>query len=129
MQLSRFVDVLSGYAVVKACNHVCCYKPVSRSVFVAQGVLTNSEADINQLIDDDLAALSSILDDKPYFLGSSPSAAGASAFGTLENYLYDGNDATPIPSMVRKYSNLVRFVDSVRADYYSDKLQKAGKSQ
>ncbi|KAL0040804.1 hypothetical protein WJX79_005933 [Trebouxia sp. C0005] len=94
-----------------------------------QGVLTNSETDINQLIGDDLAALSSILDDKPYFLGSSPSAADASAFGTLENYLYDGNDDTPIPSMVRKYSNLVRFVDSVRADYYSDKLQKAGKSQ
>ncbi len=100
-----------------------------QSVLVAQGVLTNSEADINQLIDDDLAALSSILGDKPYFLGSSPSAADASAFGTLENYLYDGNDATPIPSMVRNYSNLVRFVDLVRADYYSDKLQKAGKSQ
>ena len=123
------MDALSGYADVKACDHACCYKPVSRSVFVAQGVLTNSEADINQLIDDDLAALSSILGDKPYFLGPRPSAADASAFGTLENYLYDGNDATPIPSMVRKYGNLVKFVDSVRADYYPDKLQKAGKSQ
>ena len=122
-------DALSDCADVKVCDPACCYKLVSRSVCVAQGVLTNSEADINQLIDDDLAALSSILGDKPYFLGSSPSAADASAFGTLENYLYDGNDATPIPSMVRKYSNLVRFVDLVRADYYSDKLQKPGKSQ
>ena len=94
-----------------------------------QGVLTNSEGDINQLIDDDLAALSNILGDKPYFLGTQPSAVDASAFGTLENYLYDGNDASPIPSMTRKYGNLVRFVDSIRAEYYSDKLQKAGKSQ
>lgn len=99
------------------------------STSAVQGVLTNSEADINQLIDDDLAALSAILGDKPYFLGPQPSAVDASAFGTLENYLYDGNDATPIPAMTRKYSNLVRFVDAIRADYYSDKLQKAGKSQ
>ena len=98
-------------------------------LFVAQGVLTNSEADINQLIDDDLAALSKILGDKPYFLGSHPTAADASAFGTLENYLYDGNDATLVPAMTRKYSNLVRFVDSIRAEYYSEKLQKANKSQ
>lgn len=94
-----------------------------------QGVLTNSEADINQLINDDLAALSKILGNKTYFLGSQPSAADASAFGTLENYLYDGNDASPIPGMVQKYPNLVQFVDSIRAEFYSDKLQKAGKSQ
>ena len=102
-----------------------------RGISFVQGVLTNSEADINQLIDDDLAALSAILGDKPYFLGSQPSAVDASAFGTLENYLYDGNDATLLPAMTRKYSNLVQFVDAVRSDYYSDKLvvQKAGKSQ
>ena len=94
-----------------------------------QGVLTNSEEDINQLIGDDLAALSNILGDKPYFLGSKPAAVDASAFGTLENYLYDGNDASPIPAMTHKYSNLVRIVDSIRAKYYSDKLHKAGKSQ
>lgn len=99
------------------------------SLSVAQGILTNSEEEINQLIDDDLAALSKILGDKPYFLGSRPSAVDASAFGTLENYLYDGNDATPVPAMTQKYSNLVRFVDKIRAEYYSDKLQKAGKSQ
>ena len=93
-----------------------------------QGVLTNSEADINQLIDEDLAALSGILGDKKFFLGSEPTAADASAFGTLENYLYDGNDAAPIPAMTRNYPNLVRFVDSIRAEYYADKLQKAGKS-
>lgn len=98
-------------------------------MFSVQGVLTNSETDINQLINDDLAALSAILGAKPYFLGSQPSAVDASAFGTLENYLYDGNDAIPIPAMTRRYSNLVRFVDAIRADYYSDKLQKAGKSQ
>ena len=99
------------------------------SMATLQGVLTNSEEDINQLIGDDLAALSNILGDKPYFLGSKPAAVDASAFGTLENYLYDGNDASPIPAMTRKCSNLVRFVDSIRAEYYSDKLQKAGKSQ
>ena len=92
-------------------------------------MLTNSEAEINQLIDEDLAALSKILGDKPYFLGARPSAADASAFGTLENYLYDGNDACPIPAMVSRYNNLVRFVDSIRAEYFPDKLQKAGKSQ
>ena len=94
-----------------------------------QGVLTNSEADINQLIDEDLAALSNILGDNTYFLGAHPTAADASAFGTLENYLYDGNDACPIPAMVRKYYNLVQYVDSIRAEYYPDKLKKAGKYQ
>ena len=94
-----------------------------------QGVLTNSEADINQLIADDLAALSNILGVKTFFLGSQPTAADASAFGTLENYLYDGNDATPIPAMVRKYPNLVQFVDMIRAEYYADKLQEDSKSR
>ncbi len=94
-----------------------------------QGVLTNSTADINILIEEDLRALSAILGDKPYFLGSQPSAADASAFGTLENYLYDGNEESPIPAMTRKYSNLVRFVDSVRTQYYADKLGKSGKAQ
>lgn len=94
-----------------------------------QGVLTNSEADINQLIADDLAALSNILGVKTFFLGSQPTAADASAFGTLENYLYDGNDATPIPAMVCKYPNLVQFVDMIRAEYYADKLQEDSKSR
>ena len=94
-----------------------------------QGVLTNSEAEINQLIADDLAALSNILGDKTFFLGSQPTAADASAFGTLENYLYDGNDATPIPAMVRNHPNLVQFVDMIRARYYADKVQKASKSR
>ena len=92
-------------------------------------MLTNSEEDINKLIEEDLAALSNILGDKPYFLGDNPTAADASAFGTLENYLYDGNDATPIPAMTRRHSNLVRFVDSIRTNFYSDKLEKAGKGQ
>ena len=105
-----------------------CFFSAVKHLSVLQGVLTNSEADINVLIEEDLTALSKILGDKPYFLGATPSAADASAFGTLENYLYDGNDATPIPALTRKFPNLVRFVDAIRADYYPDKLDKGGKS-
>lgn len=94
-----------------------------------QGVLTNSDQDIDYLINEDLSALSGLLGDNPYFLGPNPTLADASAFGTLENYLYDGNEASPIPGMVRKYPNLVRFVDSIRANYYADKLSKQGKAQ
>ena len=94
-----------------------------------QGVLTNSDADIDFLINEDLRALSGLLGDNPYFLGPNPTLADASAFGTLENYLYDGNEASPIPAMVRKYPNLVRFVDSIRTDFYADKLSKQGKAQ
>lgn len=119
----------AGTACMRHMHNIPFLDSLIPSMATLQGVLTNSEEDINQLIDDDLAALSNILGDKPYFLGAEPAAVDASAYGTLENYLYDGNDASPIPAMTRKYSNLVRFVDSIRAEYYSDKLQKAGKSQ
>ena len=49
-----------------------------------QGLGRHSEADINFLIDEDLAALSQMLGDKDYLLGRHPCLADASAFGFLD---------------------------------------------
>ena len=49
-----------------------------------QGLGRHSEADINFLIDEDLAALSQMLGDKEYLLGRHPCLADASAFGFLD---------------------------------------------
>ncbi|DBB04158.1 TPA: hypothetical protein ACH3X1_013204 [Trebouxia sp. C0004] len=83
-----------------------------------QGVLTNLEADINRLINDDLAAFSSILDDKPYLLGSSPLAADASALGTLENYFLMVMMLPPSHQWCANTATWCGLWDSVRADYY-----------
>jgi glutathione S-transferase len=49
-----------------------------------QGLGRHSEADINHLIDEELAALSQMLGDKAFLLGQRPCAADATAFGFLD---------------------------------------------
>lgn len=53
-------------------------------MLAVQGLGRHSEADINHLIDENLAALSQMLEDKRYLLGQQPCVADAAAFGFLD---------------------------------------------
>lgn len=54
----------------------------------------------------DLAALSALLGEQPYFLGAAPHAVDASVYGFLGNIL-DSGLRTPLTDVAASYSNLV----------------------
>lgn len=97
-------------------------------VIALQGVLTNSEEDINTLIDEDLATLAALLGSKPFFFGGTPTVSDACVFGFLESHLYSGNEIY-VSQSIRRHSNLVAFVDRIRERYFADKLAKLGKGR
>lgn len=51
---------------------------------LVQGLGRLSEADVNMLLDEKLAALSQMLGEKRYLLGEQPCVADAAAFGFLD---------------------------------------------
>ena len=94
-----------------------------------QGILTNSQHDINILIDEDHAALSAMLGEKKYFFGNQPSTTDACVFGFLQSTLYGKHESSHIVVSLKKHCNLVHFVDSIREEWFADKLAKLGLGQ
>lgn len=92
---------------------------------MVQGVLTNSHEDINALIAEDFAALSGLLGDKTYFLGSQPAAVDACVFGFIQVHTH-GPD-TPLSRAVKKHPNLVRYADNIQRTFFADRLEKGFK--
>ena len=67
----------------------------------SQGIICNSTEEITALAKEDVDALAGMLGYvSPFFFGEEPTAVDAAVFGMLENYLYDGNFESPLPSMV-----------------------------
>jgi glutathione S-transferase len=85
----------------------------------AVGVGRHSGPEIVQLADRSLGALSTLLGDKPYFLGDAPCGLDATAFGSLAGAL------TPffcsaLRQRAETYGNLVAYVDRMMRRYYPD---------
>ena len=83
----------------------------------AVGIGRHTEPEIVALGQRSLAALSSLIGDKPYLMGERPCGADASVFGMLAMIL------TPFfPSELRNralgYPNLVAYVDRLMAQFY-----------
>ena len=93
-----------------------------------QGTSTNSEHDIGIIVEEDLAALAAFLGDQRYFFGDTPSVTDATVFGFLEAPLYDGLKS-PVGAALQKHANLVRFIDSIREEYFADRLAKFNQSK
>ncbi len=85
----------------------------------AQGLGRNTEAEIFQLANRDLTALSDFLADKSFFLGVAPTALDASAFGLLSNVLWDPIQS-PSKDHARNLGNLVAFCERIRDRYFEE---------
>ncbi len=72
----------------------------------------------------DIDALSTILGDKPYLFGDAPTSYDASLFGTVANVLAFPSDG-PLAKHARTKTNLVAFVDRVKAKYWTTPDAKA----
>ncbi|PCJ21889.1 MAG: glutathione S-transferase [Gammaproteobacteria bacterium] len=98
---------------------------IRRQIF-GHGLGRHQPEEVFQLARDDLDALSTILAEKPYFLGYTASSVDACVFGFLINTL-----GCPIESPIKDYAlskpNLVAFCDRVMSNYYSE-LSKEDKS-
>eukprot|EP00803_Ostreobium_quekettii_P010676 evm.model.scf_562.3 EVM.evm.TU.scf_562.3 scf_562:50296-53381(-) len=84
-----------------------------------QGLTRHSEHDIETILTSSLAALSTFLGDQTNFFGADPCETDCIAFGFLDQYLHEGT-TTSAPTLVKQFPNLVRFVDNVRSQYFSE---------
>jgi len=84
-----------------------------------QGYGRHSLPAIHAIAAADLAAIATILDDRPYFTGDRPRAVDASVFGLLAN-LWHIPIETPLRRAVATHENLVGFIDRMRTRYASD---------
>lgn len=83
-----------------------------------QGLGRHSESEIKQIMRNDLQALSTYLDQKPYFFGNEPATLDAVAFGFLAEFVLSPVDTT-LTSIAKEYKNLLQFCERVQARWYS----------
>lgn len=89
-----------------------------RSTLAAQGLGRHRAEDLEALLSADFEALSGFLGDQDYILGAEPSEPDAVVFAMLDSCLNDGN-GTKLPELVKKFPNLVEYVQRIRSRYYS----------
>ena len=98
---------------------------IRRQIF-GHGLGRHQPEEVFRLANDDIASLSVLLGDKPYFFGDTPSSVDACVFGFLINTL-----GCPIESPIKEYAlskpNLVNYCDRIMSEYYGD-LSKEYKS-
>ncbi|TWB18557.1 glutathione S-transferase family protein [Nitrospirillum bahiense] len=85
----------------------------------AAGPGRHSDAEIADLCDRSLSALSLLLGDQPYFLGDRTTAVDATALGVLASLLTPYFD-TEVRRRVLKYPNLLAYTDRLMAEFYPD---------
>jgi len=93
-------------------------RDVMRTELHGHGLGRHSRQEIYALGKADLTALSSYLEEKPYFLGEEPMSLDATAYGFLANILYVGYE-TPLETHAKTLPNLRAYGDRMRQRYYS----------
>jgi glutathione S-transferase len=98
------------------------YRHKIRRQIHGHGMGRHRAEEIFELGMSDIDALSACLGDKEYFLGNGPTSLDTSAFGFLINTI-----ACPIESPLKEHglskSNLVNYVERIKAQYYPDLAQ------
>ena len=84
----------------------------------AQGTGRHEAEEIYRIGNADLAALSLLLGDEPYFLGAAPSSVDAAAYAFLANILDVPLDV-PLREAARSHANLAAYCARMRASYYA----------
>jgi glutathione S-transferase len=96
-----------------------------RGTVKAMGVGRHSEAEIVALGVRSLAALSVMLDDKPYLMGVRPCGADATVFGVLAFILTPFFD-WELRRRAEGFVNLTAYVDRMMAQFYPEFPRRAG---
>lgn len=82
-----------------------------------QGIGRHSAAEIYRIGIADAIALSDFLANKPFFMGDRPTTLDASAYGVLANILWTPIES-PLKEKVQTLTNLVRYCDRIKAQFY-----------
>jgi glutathione S-transferase len=96
----------------------------TRSYLHGQGLGRHSEQEIALLAAKDIAALSALLGDGPYLMGSEPCGADATAFGMIAGILTPFFD-TPHRDAALAHLNLVAYRDRMMDRFYPDFAKEA----
>ena len=86
---------------------------------LAIGLGRHSPDEALQLADRSLMALSVLLAGKPYLMGNHPCGADATAFAVLAGIMSPFFDS-PLQRQLRRYSNLVAYIERMIAQYYPE---------
>ncbi|HEY8336183.1 MAG TPA: glutathione S-transferase family protein [Tardiphaga sp.] len=86
---------------------------------LAIGLGRHSPDEALQLADRSLMALSVLLAGKPYLMGNRPCGADATAFAVLAGIMAPFFDS-PLQHQLRRYSNLVAYIERMMAQYYPE---------
>lgn len=127
--VSACIDCIAcgGAMQQKADAHGC--RHLSMHATGMQGVLVNSEEDINIIMSDDDAALAGLLGAQKYFFGNEPTITDACVFGFLQGRLYSADPSSHNALSLRKHDNLVAFVDRIREEFFADRLAKLAEKE
>jgi glutathione S-transferase len=92
----------------------------------ANGVGRHSPAEVVELGTRSFTALAELLGDKPYLMGSRPTALDAAGFGMLAGVLTPYFE-TPLRESALRFGTLTRYVDRMMAEFHPEQgWQKAG---
>ena len=83
------------------------------------GMGLHSPAEIYQLGNENLKALSNFLADKPYFMGEKPTSLDATAYSFLANIIQPPTPS-PLKDFAMNLNNLVTYNNRIKEEYYSD---------
>lgn len=100
-------------------------RKIVRQNLIAQGISRHTNQEIYAKGAMDIQALSGILGDKPYFIGSTPGLTDASAYGLLANIVY-APLKSPLLDAVTTYPNLLSFCDRMRAEFWPESPRGGG---
>lgn len=84
-----------------------------------QGMGRFSAAERLRLLEADVAALSALLGDKPYFMGETATWIDASVYAFVSGALTDAMGETPSRVLVAARPNLAAYAERLRAEFYS----------
>lgn len=86
----------------------------------SQGISVHSKKDINTKTHEALLALTTILGDKPYLVGSSPSEPDCTLFAWTDQVIYSGMTAPELADILRQYPSLLQHYKCIRLAFWAD---------